>query len=139
MANPQRFVALLMLFAAVAPQLGCVALNIPSERFGDPGDNGGLFGHWRSGGRSHLQPHDVGADGSSLPGGHCDPHAHPVHDGVMHQGVLIDGGPLEVDPFDPSVDVDGNRKQPEIPWPRFHPVPTRPVFGPATGFAPAGG
>jgi hypothetical protein len=50
---------------------------------------------------------------------------------VFHDsgGLCLDGGPLEVDPFDCSLDVNGNPKQPEIPWPRFQPVPTRPVFG----------
>jgi hypothetical protein len=37
-----------------------------------------------------------------------------------------------VDPCDPSLDVNGVPKKPDVPWPRFHPVPTRPVFGAAT-------
>ena len=89
----------------VMTQAGCVALNIPSQRYFDPADHGGAFGAWSN---------DPGAAaGSQCAGGDC-----------------VIGQPLEVDPFDTSVDPDGKPKPPEIPWPRFHPIPTRPVFGP---------
>ena len=94
---------------------GCVALNIPSKRFHDSTDHGGVFGPWR-------KHHHVG-DSS-----HADPaSAHVVNEhGLMHGW---DGGPLEVDPFDPSLDANGQPKKQDIPWPRFHPIPTNPVFG----------
>ncbi|MFK8111918.1 MAG: hypothetical protein AB8B91_06935 [Rubripirellula sp.] len=101
----------ILFLATCSSQLGCVALNIPSQRFQDAQDHGGVLGHWRNHG--HLAtPTGTG-------------HNHH-HDG---EACSFDGGPLEVDPFDPSLDASSNPKQPEVPWPRFHPVPTRPVFG----------
>lgn len=110
MLGQKRILLLLFLVGTLLTQVGCVALNIPSQRFHDPADHGGLFGHWRSG-HSQNTPHP------------------PSREFHGSSGFCIDGGPLEVDPFDPSLDVNGNPKQPEVPWPRFHPVPTRPVFG----------
>jgi hypothetical protein len=101
-----------LLFGAFLSLPGCVALNIPSQRFEDSEDHGGVLGPWRKHG--HL------AVGDSSHPQHCD-------DGAF----AIDGGPLEIDPFDPTLDLDGTPKQPDVPWPRFHPVPTRPVFGSA--------
>ncbi len=110
MLGQKRILTRLFLMGTMISQVGCVALNIPSHRFHDPADHGGPLGHWR-----HQDPLSEGVspvDGSHQGGPWC-----------------IDGGPLEVDPCDPSLDVHGNPKQPEVPWPRFHPVPTRPVFG----------
>ena len=87
-------------------------MNIPSQRHHDPADRGGIFGDFR--------------DGSG---------------GVDHGTESIDGHPsgcagcgqcVDFDVEDDR-DSDGRRKEkpPEIPWPRYHPVPTRPVFGPA--------
>ena len=91
-------------------QVGCVALNIPSQRHHDPGDQGGLFGSWGGDHRSEacrdpLQGQDacVEGGGSSCGAATC-------------QSCDFEG-------------VDPEVKLPEIPWPRFHPVPTRPVFG----------
>lgn len=110
-------------------QVGCVALNIPSHRFHDPTDHGGLLGHWRTGG--HGDPIGSGTthSGGSIDNSIHTPHA--IHADPCHQtaGFCLDGGPLEADPFDPTLDANGNPRKPEVPWPRFHPVPSRPVFG----------
>jgi hypothetical protein len=118
MRAPQRYVPLLLLPALLC-QAGCIAMNIPSQRFHDPDDHGGLLGHWRTGGNA------------------CGLHHQPGHG--HGGGPCLDGGPLEVDPFDPNVDADGQPKPPEVPWPRFHPVPTRPVFAKPLAGAPVTG
>ena len=103
-------VAWLLLLAMT--QLGCVALNVPSQRYHDPVDGGGIFGGWTSSSPT-VQSHQASI-------------YHPGSD-IIDEGCL--GGSLEVDPFDSDSSTDGNPKPPEVPWPRFHPVPTRPVFG----------
>jgi len=99
---------------------GCVAMNIPSERRGDPTDGGGLFGSWD---RKTSIPHTThpreASEGWEMT-------APPCEDAFCQDPF---GGPLEIDPFDTSVDSQGTPKAPEVPWPRFHPIPTRPVFG----------
>ncbi|WP_040763941.1 hypothetical protein [Novipirellula maiorica] len=132
-------------------QAGCVALNIPSERLADPEDGGGMLGDWKHN-RSkriatklhHAFSDPVGIESTAVFAGsdEFDPHFDPGYDqGIPgHSGPLdasgfpieqgcIDGGALEVDSFDSSVQQDGSIKAPEIPWPRFHSIPTRPVFG----------
>jgi hypothetical protein len=34
-----------------------------------------------------------------------------------------------VDPFDTESGEFADAKKDEIPWPRFHPIPTRPIYG----------
>lgn len=105
---------------------GCVALNIPSQRHHDPSDAGGILGNWKNG--SVGLGHRVTAafnDASDLGSGiNAD-------DFNSSGEACIDGGPLG---YDPSMDDGslgrGGSKAPEIPWPRYHPVPTRPIFGP---------
>jgi hypothetical protein len=114
-----RYSCLTLAILALTTQFGCVALSIPSERLHDPGDHGGLFGDW-----NHDVDHNVDQVGACTDG-HCeDPSRCLV-------GMPCDGGPLDSDPLDPMLDLDGNPKKNEekVPWPRFHPVPTRPVFG----------
>jgi len=110
MSNPPTTILAYSLAILVSCQVGCVALSIPSERFDDPADGGGLFGDWRNKSLC-APPHD----------------AHPVR---TWDEFASCGGPLDEDPLDPAV-VAARKKQKEdeIPWPRFHPVPTRPVFG----------
>jgi len=97
---------------------GCIALGIPSERFDDPADGGGLLGDFKR--DQAYGPADMARE-------------------LVEQGAVLspsseglfcsDGSPLDV----PAVGLGGNAPQakpPEVPWPRFHPVPTRPVFGP---------
>ncbi len=95
------------LLGIVVPSGGCVALNIPSQRYDDPSDRGGIFG-----------PHRPRGQGT------------PVHP------VQVDGAlPSIDDSYCPATDtsaweegVEEPEKTPEVPWPRFHPLPTRPVF-----------
>ncbi|MGB7329583.1 MAG: hypothetical protein WBD31_32210 [Rubripirellula sp.] len=106
--------------AVLISQSGCLALNVPSERLHDPTDAGGILGHWKNetvGG--HHSPSDFGS-GDTSP--------------ADYNGECLDGGSLDVDPFGSDFDSEfgaggGEPKPPEVPWPRFHPVPTRPVFG----------
>jgi len=99
--NLLRFVALL----AVCPG-GCVAMNVPSVRYDDPNDRGGLFG-----------PHQK-KDSQVASGPGCE-------DGMKND--VGDFSPTE-DGFEPGLESSHEEKPPEVPWPRFHPLPTRPVF-----------
>lgn len=121
-------IRLMLMAALLLSQAGCVALNIPSERLHDPGDHGGLFGPWRRGdgqwsapsspmNHSHLMENSLWIEGHS-PNQFHGP-----------EGQCLDGVPTDADLCDPALDVNGHPKQPQVPWPRFHPVPTRPVFG----------
>jgi hypothetical protein len=96
---------------------GCIAPNLPSYRYHDPHDRGGLLGDYRSGASSHGLP--CAAETSDCIAG-------PHH-----------GRGCSDDDFDGD---HGAAKPPEIPWPRYHPVPTRPVFSPPAlapnGFSP---
>ena len=103
-------------FAWISPVLlsGCLALSIPSVRYHDPEDRGGLLGPQRpansaevaavseeqvfaeSGGESSILPSSCTGCGGDDCAGECE------------------GSESE--------------KPPEVPWPRFHPLPTRPVF-----------
>ncbi|MCM2372019.1 hypothetical protein [Aporhodopirellula aestuarii] len=96
---------------------GCLALGIPSERLHDPADRGGLLGDWNS--DVPYGPTEIGQE-------------------LVHEGVVLvtpDDGLFcsEVSPLDVSPKtgcaIKPKEKAPEVPWPRFHPVPTRPVFG----------
>jgi hypothetical protein len=88
---------------------GCVALNLPSDRYQDPADHGGILGSWRP--ENAAPPSCDGA---------------PIYDAA---GAPIDNGALTVDPFDTTTGEFSDPKKDEIPWPRFHPIPTRPIFG----------
>tara|TARA_R110002049_G_scaffold4601_5_gene32268 strand:+ start:381643 stop:382029 length:387 start_codon:yes stop_codon:yes gene_type:complete len=112
----------------VSTQAGCLALNVPSQRYHDPADHGGVFGAWN---RHHGSQHSAG--GPSAEHGFHDADqiaAETVVAGNVDDGCLL-GDPLHHDPFDSSVAVGRKPEEPEIPWPRFHPIPTRPVFGPS--------
>lgn len=107
----------------VMTNAGCIALNLPSERFHDPSDRGGLLGSWPTAGSGH--DHAIATDAvitteSFLSG-----------DAGMSADASCVGGDLEFDPFDTSQGefAAPPPPPPEVPWPRFHPVPTRPVFG----------
>lgn len=101
----------------VLAQAGCVALNIPSRRYHDPGDHGGLFGSWRKDaahGDSQAMRSVDGANGG-FPGD-----GQPCGDPACEHWDGCDGS---------EYGMQESVKPPEIPWPRFHPVPTRPIFG----------
>lgn len=106
MHTHDRHLLLLAFVWVVSLQSGCIALSIPSERLHDPHDHGGLLGDWR-----HAADHD------------CE---HPCR---SLEPLAIDGGPLDLDGRDPALEINGKPKKDEVPWPRFHPVPTRPIFG----------
>ena len=80
---------------------GCIAWNVPSQRFHDASDRGGLLGPWTS-----------EAAHASLDAAHCR---------------NWDGGPLRDDCDDPATTSPPVPKE-EVPWPRFHPLPTRPIL-----------
>lgn len=87
------------LILAVSPGFGCIALNIPSQRYSDPNDRGGPLGPWKR-----------GAEPACAPGG----------SGCSTNGTFLDE-PFASDPVDVVPAAE------EIPWPKFHPVPTRPM------------
>lgn len=105
---------------------GCVALNLPSERYNDPTDHGGIFGGWETG----------VVDPAATAANHHSANHHSVN-GIDHVAAKIEssvdcigGESLDVDPFDTANGEYAKPPEPpEVPWPRFHPVPTRPVFG----------
>ncbi len=84
-------IATLILCSGLVISSGCVALSIPSERYHDEADRGGMFGPQR------------GANAER----NC-----------------------ESDLFTDADDFQESEKPAEVPWPRFHPLPTRPVFAP---------
>jgi hypothetical protein len=129
---PFRHIGSLLCLALLLSQGGCIALNIPSERLHDPDDRGGLFGHWRNA-QAHptihsTSPHAEPTTGQEITGvGGIVPHgSERFHDGG---GSCLD---CDLGTYDP-LDSPSAPPAAEIPWPKFHPVPTRPVFGPASG------
>lgn len=128
---------------------GCVALNLPSERYHDPDDLGGLLGPMKQAG-GPMPPSDrveetYGLDESHRDNGLAWPEFAPNRDGEAVHDQLV-GDPFACHPFachpfacdvfacDAGEDVGGEKEDP-VPWPKYHPVPTRPVFG---GTAPFG-
>lgn len=107
---------------SVLPLLsGCVALGVPSERFHDPADHGGLFGDFRRGPASKVPSlgQQLVAEGAIL--------TPPVAGLACHDsGPIGDVYPMDLDPLTGTATP---AEPPNVPWPRFHPVPTRPVFG----------
>ncbi len=115
---------------------GCVALNIPSERFHDAADDGGWLGGWHRPKRFGVP--DLTPDhGSASPSGHSAEIVGGKILGVQPGGDVAEACFGEVTPvFDPSAEA-ADRQKNEIPWPRFHPVPTRPVFAPTDSPLPS--
>jgi hypothetical protein len=105
-----RHPALILFLAVLSAQVGCVALNIPSQRLHDPEDKGGAFGHWKT--------HHCGQS--------CEPGSAQACCSEAGKPCL-DGGPLGLED-DPLDQMGPQPPEPEVPWPRFHPVPTRPLF-----------
>jgi hypothetical protein len=101
-----RFFACLLLMGST----GCLALNIPSVRYDDPSDRGGLLGPHRP-----TDPH------AAL---HADPHAAMNAESCDPAACHASGDGLG----DESFEGEQPPPPPEVPWPRFHPLPTRPVF-----------
>jgi len=99
-------------FAWLFPVLlsGCMALSIPSVRYHDPEDRGGLLGPQRPANQAEV----VAVSGEQV---------------VAESG----GEPSNCtgcgdDDCDRGCEGSESEKPPEVPWPRFHPLPTRPVF-----------
>jgi len=110
-----RSLPLLFIMALLGVTSGCVALSIPSQRFHDPADRGGIFGDFRG-------SHRAASEGSSL-GIPCDRGTCGAADCAACGSAA---GYQSDDEF--SDDGGHHSKPPEVPWPRYHPVPTRPVF-----------
>lgn len=103
---------------------GCIALSIPSKRFHDPQDRGGLLGDFRHSGADNLPVHPVHA-------GHLL--GDPEHSTQCTENGCagLCGSGMSSHDFDEDAEfrVGGHHpKAPDVPWPRYHPVPTRPVF-----------
>src|SRR5687768_8679550 len=100
------------LVSLLAPLLcgGCVALNIPSVRYDDPADRGGIFGPHRNTAVGSVAD-TVGGDSGGL------------GEAPQSAARCADESLEDIEEYPPP-------KTPEVPWPRFHPLPTRPVFSP---------
>jgi len=85
---------------------GCLAMNIPSVRYQDPEDRGGILGAHKKQEPATLEAM-AESQHSSIDSTSCG---------------CIDCGEGEM------IDGEKPEKPPEVPWPRFHPLPTRPVF-----------
>ena len=112
----------------LATSTGCLALGVPSERLHDPIDQGGLFGEWRVNPSRTIAATtaELVHEGGALVPAHSIGGPHACHDVGM----------LELPPGASALDLNANgvsvgkpEKPPEVPWPKYHPVPTRPVFG----------
>lgn len=122
--KPFSIVATTVVAAILLTSPGCIALSIPSKRFHDPQDRGGLLGDFRGGG-SHSKT------------GHAHHGVHFMGDSAHSQSCTENGcvdtcrNGSHYDDFDEEAEFESggrHQKAAEVPWPRYHPVPTRPVF-----------
>lgn len=120
--HPSTLALAFTIVICLATTSGCIALSIPSQRFHDPKDHGGLFGDFRRNGAGRLSS------------GHL-PDETAIHEGVAGDGPCNHGrcvgdghydGGYEEDEFEAN--GPNHHKPAEVPWPRYHPLPTRPVF-----------
>jgi len=114
-SQPSRLPRLLVLISIAGVSSGCVALSIPSQRFHDPADRGGIFGDFRGGGQRQ------GTSGA----GHG---RHAASEFCGDADCTACGSSLYATEEELHDDERHHEKPPEVPWPRYHPVPTRPVF-----------
>lgn len=141
--SPDLLATLACLLALVTHP-GCVALHLPSERYHDPDDLGGMLGRWKHA-RGPMPPSHV-AEGSSCLADSSDPAdegAGPAF--VPGRETWATQDEPGCDPFAPGYDpfapgwnpfARGDAEKP-VPWPKYHPVPTRPVFGGTDPFGAA--
>lgn len=114
---------------------GCVALNVPSQRFEDPSDGGGVLGDWRSGHADPLASERLvnGAFSDDENCGCPECASSFCEDGQCESQRshtdFLGGKSLIADLISKHHIGKTGPVAPEVPWPRFHPVPTRPVFG----------
>lgn len=121
--KPLSIVLASLIAACLFAMSGCVALSIPSKRFHDPQDRGGVLGDFRGGGSHGMSVNAV--DGDHFMGDSEHPSS------CTENGCSGTCGNGSYDDFDEDADFGSgghHRKTPEVPWPRYHPVPTRPVF-----------
>ena len=109
--SPQR-VALLWLGSIGLALPGCGHLYIPSVRFGEDPTPLTATSHGEPAGRSAVGAYFCG-----------HPHADLPEDMLLADPELAAAGSL-------PAHGDASPPPPEVPWPRFHPLPTRPVHGP---------
>lgn len=128
----RRFSITLVVLGMCGSSVGCLALGLPSERFDDPRDRGGLFGEWRSKPAASATAANSTAASAAMTAELIAQGVvvTPSHGCGMGTGVLDGGG--DIMDIDPLSECGGPtpEKIPEVPWPRYHPLPTRPVFGP---------
>jgi len=108
---------------------GCIALSIPSERYHDPHDRGGLLGDFRRGSLSRTQ--HLSGDESFQGGFDNSSDCTSVGCSALHGSRLQDSDLIDDEEFSLH-----KPKTVEVPWPRYHPVPTRPVFSGYPGGQP---
>lgn len=100
---PRHLLVLLILLPSFGG--GCVALNLPSERYDDPEAAVG-----QPPGIDSLLLWAPRRDGSTA--------AAPPSESIDSTSEAID----------PASEPHASGRLPAVPWPRFHPVPTRPVY-----------
>ncbi len=83
---------------------GCIAFNIPSVRYDDPDDRGGMLGP-----QQKRDPAELAVLAEQ----------HRAGSRSCLGGTVVN---------DLNIDEVKAEQPPEVPWPRFHPLPTRPVF-----------
>lgn len=108
---------------------GCLALGLPSQRLHDAEDQGGILGdfrHSKTPGPPSMTEELLTSGAVLVPA-----HASTVvascganENTVMGSGI----DPMDVHPVTGTC-LEPVEEPPKVPWPRFHPVPTRPVFG----------
>ncbi|MEM6979873.1 MAG: hypothetical protein AAF539_09385 [Planctomycetota bacterium] len=104
---------------------GCLALGVPSERYHDPADRGGLFSDFQPSPETMGQPIPSHADALIATGAVLTPEM---------PGCVSCDMPPDTSPYPLEMDVTGSKHEeappepPKVPWPKFHPVPTRPIL-----------
>lgn len=138
-----RWIATFCIAVTVVVQGGCVAMNIPSDQIFDRQDGGGIFGDWRDGTGRHPHssqsmeldqtlafenPKSFGRQDQM--GGFDLASSTPCLGGTGDRQCFgADALPMGSSGFEHAGDRSAAPPA-EVPWPRFHPIPTRPVFGP---------
>ena len=111
--------SLILVFAGLLG--GCIHPNLTSIRYGEghlpPQGNASLE-------MTHHGPESLFREQSAVP--HEMVPAYEMAPKNCETANCATEGYL----YDPSMDEHNQPDTPEAPWPRFHPLPTRPVLGP---------